>query len=230
MLTLRGALTPKSRAEYARASDPARRAPPPTEDARQRAIEFLFERLAVRWASAAWRPRARSDCCALPRRTREERRWITRRRCASTAPSGSRTWRRRVSASTDEAHAVDAERSTPRRWPTCCRLLPGRAARPERARAVDDARGAAAARAAAGDPRARRLGLLASSCRASHAASTSTRATSTSTTSTTRRGGGEGRRRARHPGALRPRELAGVDPARMARVARARRAGARSAC
>jgi hypothetical protein len=46
VLTLRGALTPKTRREYAEtfASNPLSR-----EDAWQRAVEFLFERLAVRW-------------------------------------------------------------------------------------------------------------------------------------------------------------------------------------
>ena len=46
VLTLRGALTPKTRREYADtfAGNPLSR-----EDAWQRAVEFLFERLAVRW-------------------------------------------------------------------------------------------------------------------------------------------------------------------------------------
>jgi hypothetical protein len=46
VLTLRGALTPKTRQEYAAtfAGNPLSR-----EDAWQRAVEFLFERLAVRW-------------------------------------------------------------------------------------------------------------------------------------------------------------------------------------
>jgi hypothetical protein len=45
-LTLRGALTPKTRQEYASTfgGNPLSR-----EDAWQRAVEFLFERLAVRW-------------------------------------------------------------------------------------------------------------------------------------------------------------------------------------
>ena len=49
VLTLRGALTPKTRREYAEtfASNPLSR-----EDAWQRAVEFLFERLAVRWEIA----------------------------------------------------------------------------------------------------------------------------------------------------------------------------------
>jgi hypothetical protein len=46
VLTLRGSLTPKTRQEYAAtfAGNPLSR-----EDAWQRAVEFLFERLAVRW-------------------------------------------------------------------------------------------------------------------------------------------------------------------------------------
>jgi hypothetical protein len=46
VLTLRGALTPKTRQEYAAtfAGNPLSQ-----EDAWQRAVEFLFERLTVRW-------------------------------------------------------------------------------------------------------------------------------------------------------------------------------------
>jgi hypothetical protein len=46
VLVLRGALTPKTRQEYAAtfAGNPLSQ-----EDAWQRAVEFLFERLAVRW-------------------------------------------------------------------------------------------------------------------------------------------------------------------------------------
>jgi hypothetical protein len=49
VLTLRGALTPATRREYAAvvAGSPLSR-----EDAWQRAVEFLFERLAVRWVIA----------------------------------------------------------------------------------------------------------------------------------------------------------------------------------
>ncbi len=49
VLTLRGSLTPATRAEYARvlSSNPLSR-----EDAWHRAVEFLFERLAVRWVIA----------------------------------------------------------------------------------------------------------------------------------------------------------------------------------
>lgn len=49
VLTLRGAMTPATRREYVdvRAGSPLSR-----EDAWQRAVEFLFERLAVRWTIA----------------------------------------------------------------------------------------------------------------------------------------------------------------------------------
>jgi hypothetical protein len=46
VLTLRGALTPKTRREYAATFAGNRLS---QEDAWQRAVEFLFERLAVRW-------------------------------------------------------------------------------------------------------------------------------------------------------------------------------------
>jgi hypothetical protein len=46
VLTLRGALTPKTRREYAATFAGS---PLSQEDAWQRAVEFLFERLAVRW-------------------------------------------------------------------------------------------------------------------------------------------------------------------------------------
>jgi hypothetical protein len=49
VLTLRGSLTPATRAEYAKvlSGNPLSR-----EDAWHRAVEFLFERLAVRWVIA----------------------------------------------------------------------------------------------------------------------------------------------------------------------------------
>jgi hypothetical protein len=46
-LVLRGVLTAKTRAEYARVGEGGAR-----EDAWQRSVEFLFERLALRWAPA----------------------------------------------------------------------------------------------------------------------------------------------------------------------------------
>ncbi|HEU4702321.1 MAG TPA: hypothetical protein VFS37_07545 [Conexibacter sp.] len=54
VLTLRGAMSPATRREYAavRAGGGAVRAAATQEDAWQRAAEFLFERLAVRWEIA----------------------------------------------------------------------------------------------------------------------------------------------------------------------------------
>ena len=49
MLTLRGSMTPATRREYAEALAGS---PLSREDAWQRAVEFLFERLAVRWTIA----------------------------------------------------------------------------------------------------------------------------------------------------------------------------------
>jgi hypothetical protein len=53
VLTLRGALSPASRREYARVlAGEDGRAAANREDAWQRAVELLFERLAVRWTIA----------------------------------------------------------------------------------------------------------------------------------------------------------------------------------
>jgi len=53
VLTLRGSLTPGARREYARTLSGAAGRPSDTrEDAWQRALELLFERLAVRWTIA----------------------------------------------------------------------------------------------------------------------------------------------------------------------------------
>jgi hypothetical protein len=75
VLVLRGAMTPATRREYAAvlAGSPLSR-----EDAWQRAVEFLFERLAVRWTIAGADPIVRQK--ELLARYRfaglEERRWI----------------------------------------------------------------------------------------------------------------------------------------------------------
>lgn len=53
VLVLRGALTPATRREYAAV---AAGSPLSREDAWQRAAEFLFERLAVRWEIAGTEP------------------------------------------------------------------------------------------------------------------------------------------------------------------------------
>jgi hypothetical protein len=53
VLVLRGSLTPAARREYAQTlAGPAGRASATQEDAWQRAVELLFERLAVRWTIA----------------------------------------------------------------------------------------------------------------------------------------------------------------------------------
>jgi hypothetical protein len=49
---LRGAMTPATRAEYARVQGAGLN----REDAWQRSVEFLFERLAVRWEIAGTEP------------------------------------------------------------------------------------------------------------------------------------------------------------------------------
>ena len=75
VLVLRGAMTPATRREYAEvvAGSPLSR-----EDAWQRAVEFLFERLAVRWQIAGTEPIVKQK--ELLARYRfagvDERRWI----------------------------------------------------------------------------------------------------------------------------------------------------------
>jgi hypothetical protein len=75
LLVLRGALTPATRQQYAAtlAGNVLSR-----EDAWQRAVEFLFERLAVRWEIAGTEPITRQkDLLARFRfATQDERRWI----------------------------------------------------------------------------------------------------------------------------------------------------------
>jgi hypothetical protein len=75
VLVLRGALTPATRREYdaAMAGSPLSR-----EDAWQRGVEFLFERLAVRWEIAGAEPIARQKELLARYRfaTPIERRWI----------------------------------------------------------------------------------------------------------------------------------------------------------
>jgi beta-phosphoglucomutase-like phosphatase (HAD superfamily) len=53
VLTLRGSMTPKTRVQYAETLKAAASSPAATmEDAWHRAVELLFERLAVRWEVA----------------------------------------------------------------------------------------------------------------------------------------------------------------------------------
>jgi len=75
LLVLRGALSPASRREYA---DALAGSPLSQEDAWQRAVEFLFERLAVRWDVAGTEPITRQkDLLARYRvASQAERRWI----------------------------------------------------------------------------------------------------------------------------------------------------------
>jgi hypothetical protein len=75
LLVLRGAMTPATRREYAAALAGS---PLSREDAWQRAVEFLFERLAVRWEIAGTEPISRQK--ELLARFRfagqQERAWI----------------------------------------------------------------------------------------------------------------------------------------------------------
>jgi hypothetical protein len=75
LLVLRGAMTAATRREYAAA---VAGSPLSREDAWQRAVEFLFERLAVRWEIAGAEPITRQK--ELLGRFRfasaDERRWI----------------------------------------------------------------------------------------------------------------------------------------------------------
>jgi hypothetical protein len=75
VLVLRGAMTPATRREYAAA---AAGSPLSREDAWQRAVEFLFERLAVRWEIAGTEPITRQKELLGRFRfaTTDERRWI----------------------------------------------------------------------------------------------------------------------------------------------------------
>ena len=91
VLTLRGALSPKSRAEYAKAADPAQaRAAANVEDVRARAVEFLFERLVVRWVVHEVPTEGAKPLLARYRAaTRDERAWVTgvlREHCAAWFP------------------------------------------------------------------------------------------------------------------------------------------------
>jgi hypothetical protein len=91
MLTLRGSLTPGARREYAQALAVAPgRAAATQEDARQRAGELLFERLAVRWVIAgAPIERQRELLARLRVASVEERAFVRealRRHCAEWFP------------------------------------------------------------------------------------------------------------------------------------------------
>ena len=83
LLVLRGSLTPATRQQYAEVAGGNILS---QEDAWQRAVEFLFERLAVRWEIAGRRADHAPEGAArpLPLRLADERRWI--RDVAARAP------------------------------------------------------------------------------------------------------------------------------------------------
>ncbi|WCB91975.1 hypothetical protein DSM104299_00656 [Baekduia alba] len=91
VLTLRGALSPKSRQQYAATADPAQaRAAANVEDVRARAIEFLFERLVATWVvNEVATAGAKALLARYRAATRAERTWITdvlREHCAEWFP------------------------------------------------------------------------------------------------------------------------------------------------
>ena len=90
-LTLRGSLTPAARHEYAQTlAGTSGRAAATREDAWQRAVELLFERLAVRWTiSGAPIDRQRELLARLRAADAEERAWVRaslREHCAEHFP------------------------------------------------------------------------------------------------------------------------------------------------
>lgn len=99
VLTLRGSLTPAARHEYAEtlagagAQAGEARAAATQEDAWQRAVELLFERLAVRWVIAgAPIDRQRELLMRLRAATPAERAWVRetlREHCAEHFPDVS---------------------------------------------------------------------------------------------------------------------------------------------
>ena len=90
VLTLRGSLTPGARRQYAQAfaGNPLSR-----EDAWQRAVELLFEQLAVRWTIAgAPIDRQRELLARFRAASRAERAWVRevlRKHCAEHFPDVS---------------------------------------------------------------------------------------------------------------------------------------------
>lgn len=91
ILTLRGAMSPKTRQQYAReTSAEGVRASANTDDMRERAIEFLFERLVCGWTiSDIPTTKPRELLIRYRVATREERTWITgvlREHCADWFP------------------------------------------------------------------------------------------------------------------------------------------------
>jgi hypothetical protein len=77
VLTLRGAMTPASRREYADVLAGAGAPAASREDAWQRAVELLFERLAVRWEIAGAPIEKQKELLARFRfASQDERAWI----------------------------------------------------------------------------------------------------------------------------------------------------------
>jgi hypothetical protein len=91
VLSLRGSLTVGSRQEYAQAlAGTAGRAAATSEDSWQRAVELLFERLAVRWVIAGAPLERQRDLLARFRAASpEQRAWVRevlREHCAEHFP------------------------------------------------------------------------------------------------------------------------------------------------
>ena len=92
MIVLRGALTPATRSSYARIRSGEDLAPGASrEDAWQRAVEFLFERLAVSWTIAGTPAltRQRDLLARLRVASPQERAWLRdrlREHCAEHFP------------------------------------------------------------------------------------------------------------------------------------------------
>jgi len=77
VLTLRGSLTPATRRAYAELLSEGSRPAATAEDVWQRAVEFLFERLAVRWVIAGVPiERQRELLGRLRLASQAERRWV----------------------------------------------------------------------------------------------------------------------------------------------------------
>ncbi len=91
VLTLRGALSPKTRLQIAKAADPSQaRAAASREDVRARVLELLFERLVARWTVHDVPTEGAKPLLARYRvATADERAWITdvlREHCAEWFP------------------------------------------------------------------------------------------------------------------------------------------------
>jgi len=91
VLTLRGSLSPGARREYAALrSSPAPRASATLEDSWQRALELLFELLAVRWVIAGAAIERQSELLTRFRAAgKQERTWVReklREHCAEHFP------------------------------------------------------------------------------------------------------------------------------------------------